>query len=471
LKRLPNALMIAIATVFGLTAIAAAPTSAAQGNTGNLAQSSTNAAATIAQASEPDFGSPPSGQIPILYNDRHVYSKPDTLRSGRVLSALVRGGTILIPLRSMFEQMGATVNYDASTKTVRVSKPGSEIALKVGQPSVTINGESRPLDVPPMAYQGVILVPVRVISEAMGAYVQWVPDKQVVVVRYNPAPVATPPPPPPPPAPPPATPAPTPTPTPTPAPTRAYEGYVAGDYLIAPKVYDEFSPGNTGKNSYALKAAFEFPLFGLPWMISGRYDQINYPHNASGAYPTSGSVASALIASGTPSNPGTLSCPAPGDAGCVTTIGGNGSTWVGPFTPQTQTYEGHFGLRILEPRIYLAAGYLERLNNFGYPNVSGVGGGIEKLPDLDKPISVGASAFYYPQLKGNYVDGLGNSYSLQYRALVYDGSITFSLNGLEKRIPLFLEVGYHGESDNNKQNAPINRNENGAYAGLGFKFF
>ena len=64
-----------------------------------------------------DFGTPPSGQIPILYNDHHVYSKPDVLKQGRVLAALVKGGTLLIPLRSMFEQMGATVSYDAASKT------------------------------------------------------------------------------------------------------------------------------------------------------------------------------------------------------------------------------------------------------------------------------------------------------------------------------------------------------------------
>ena len=43
------------------------------------------------------FGSPPSGQIPILFNDHHVYAKPDTLKQGRVLAALVRGGTVLDP--------------------------------------------------------------------------------------------------------------------------------------------------------------------------------------------------------------------------------------------------------------------------------------------------------------------------------------------------------------------------------------
>jgi len=31
--------------------------------------------------------------------------KPDKLKQGRVLAALIKGGTILVPLRSMFEQM------------------------------------------------------------------------------------------------------------------------------------------------------------------------------------------------------------------------------------------------------------------------------------------------------------------------------------------------------------------------------
>src|SRR5215469_12741585 len=207
----------------GLTAL---PAFASQGNDGNAA---------IAQAAPaPDFGSPPSGEIPILYNDHHVYSKPDTLKQGRVLAALVKNGTLLIPLRSMFEQMGATVSYDASSKTATVSKAGAEVKVTVGKPEVSINGESRPLDVPPMIYNGTVLVPVRVISEGMGAYVQWVPQQKVVVVRYIPP---TPPPTPaPPPPPPPATPAPTPTPSPKPVSQNTI--WVAGDYLISPKIYN-----------------------------------------------------------------------------------------------------------------------------------------------------------------------------------------------------------------------------------------
>src|ERR1700736_4105040 len=180
-----------------------------------------------------DFGTPPSGEVPILFNDRHVYAKPDRLKANRVLAALVRGNTILIPLRSMFEQMGATVSYDPATKTVDVSKPGSDVKVTVGRPEVVINGESRPLEVPPEIYKGTVVVPVRVISEGMGAYVQWVPDRRIVVVRYvavaPPTPVPTPA------ATPVATPAPTPppvitpSPTPTPVARNPYEHFIVGD--------------------------------------------------------------------------------------------------------------------------------------------------------------------------------------------------------------------------------------------------
>src|ERR1019366_1901605 len=106
----------------------------------------------------------------------------------------------------------------------------------------------------------------------MGAYVQWVPEKKVVVVRYVAAPVPTPPPTAPPtapptpkPAPPPpapvVTPAPIPPPTPTPAPpSRVYEHFIVGDYIFKPVVYNQLSSGTnttTWGPSFAGRAAIE----------------------------------------------------------------------------------------------------------------------------------------------------------------------------------------------------------------------
>lgn len=386
----------------------------------------------------PNFGSPPSGQIPILYNDHHVYSKPDVLKQGRVLAALVKNGTILIPLRSMFEQMGATVSYDAGSKTATVSKPGAQVQVTVGKPEVVINGESRPLDVPPMIYQGNVLVPVRVISEGMGAYVQWVPDQHVVVVRYIPA---TPPPPPPTPAP---TPVPTVAPTPTPVPPKPEynDMYVAGDYIISPKVYNEFSPGNIGYGDWTVRGAIEFNALNLPWMVAADYDNWSYSHNCAES-----------------SAPFAPDC-------YVTSIGSRFAYPLGQTKLTNRDGDVRLGFRIFKPRVYIAAGYIWESNSYGYPNMSAVGGGIEKLPDLDQQLSFYGSIYYYPNVRGNYVGpGSANGFGIGYNVLKYQVGVNWVVFG-----PVFLDAGWKGRNDANKNNAPISQSFNGPYAGLGIKF-
>ncbi len=447
MKRLSTGVLaVLFAAGLGLNAIAA-PAHATVGNIGSNAVADTGTAGATAAA---NFGSPPSGQIPILYNDQHVYSKPDKLKAGRVLAAIVRGGTILIPLRSMFEQMGATVAYDASSKTVDVSKPGADVKVTVGKAEVVINGESRPLDVPPEIYQGTVVVPVRVISEGMGAYVLWVPEKRLVVVRYIP-----------PTAPPVATPEPTaaptvpPTPVPTAAPTPYRDLFVAGDYLVSPKVYDEFNPGTPSDNSgngfsYALRGAAEFNAAGIPWMVEGDYRQINYPH------------AQNAILGGPP-------IPCPGTVGCVTIIGGAGQTFVPAFTVRDYNLDVRLGVKVADPRIFVGIGYMTAANNAGYPHRTAFGFGAEKLPDLDQPFSVYGSVWYYPSVKGvcDVTVCGGGPFTLSYNTFKYQLGGTFTFG---PQSPLFLDFGYEGQKDRNQANAPTDRSQSALYGGLGLKF-
>jgi outer membrane biosynthesis protein TonB len=437
----------ALAVGFGLSVLAApTATLATQSNVSLVTHA---APLFVAQAPPPDFGSPPSGEYPILFNDHHVYAKPDVDKQNRVLAALVRGHTILVPLRSMFEQMGATVSYDPASKTVDVSKPGSDIKVTVGKPEVIINGESRPLDVPPIVYHGTILVPVRVISEGMGAYVQWVPEKRTVVVRYVPAPPPTPPPPPPPPptpspSPVPTAPPPTPAPTPTPAPSKApyYDHFIVGDYMVSPKVYNEFSPGNSGNASYTARGAVEFPLAGLTFMVGADWRHWNYPHNA----------------------PTLLGVPCP-NVGCVTVIGGSGQAFVLPFTAQENDVDGRLGIKVFDPRFYIAGSYIWENNLYGYPTLRGWGFGGEKLPDLDTTIAPYGSVYYYPSVWGTYAP---NGLPLQYRLLRYEIGVDWNFGG--PTFPVFLDVGFLGNYATNKVNAPSNINKYAPYVGLGIHF-
>jgi hypothetical protein len=467
LKRLSTGILTAIVAVgFGLTSVNAQQTQAAKGNEGN--SSSATVVAQAAPVPPADFGAPPSGEIPILFNDHHVYSKPDRLKQNRVLAALVRGNTILVPLRSMFEQTGATVSYDPASKTVDVSKPGSDVKVTVGRPEVVINGESRPLDVPPEIYKGTVVVPLRVISEGMGAYVQWVPERKTVVVRY----VAAPPPP---------APSPTPVPTQAPAPlapspqptapprhrrSYGYEHFIVGDYLFDPKVYNEFSPGNKGVGvSYSDRAAleFKFPILRIPLMIEGDYRSIRYPHNDNGTG-------------------------LPGDPGDVTVIGGYGQTDVPSFVAKDTDLDGRLGVRVANPRIYVAAGYLNVQDNYGYPKLNGVGAGVEKLPDLDQTFSVYGSFYDYPNVEGSFAYPLdaytcpgttiacapgslyGTSAQVRYTFMKYQIGVSILLTGARDPFGIFLDGGFAGDSLRGKALAPSNASHAGAYAGLGLKF-
>lgn len=377
----------------------------------------------------PDFGEPPSGAVPIIYNDHHVYTKPDVLRRERVLAALAYDGTILVPLRSLFEQMGGRVSYDELSQTVTVSKPGQSIRLTVGRPWVVINGEVRPLDVPPMMYGNVVLVPVRVISEVMGAYVQWLPDRHLVVIRYgmvrprpHPRPWMAP------------------TPTPMPPAVKYRDAYIAGDYIVSPRVYNEFSPGNIGVSSYEVHGALEFTTWNIPWMVEGNFVNWQYPHFCNG----------------------------PTDAQCyVTPIGGTTGVYVPGREEVDSDADVRLGLRILNPRIYIGVGYLWRSNNYGYPNETGFGFGAEKLPDLDQRLSVYGNIWYYPSTQGQYVDAFGTPYNLAYRVLKYQIGGTWIIGPG----PLFLDFGWIGDDGRaNNVNDPASYTHDGPYIGIGIKF-
>ncbi len=382
-----------------------------------------------------EFGNPPSGEIPILYNDRHVYARPDTLRQGRVLAALVKNGALLVPLRSMFEQMGSTVSYDAASKSVTASKPGSQVQVTLGKSEVVINGETRPLDVPPIMYKGVLLVPIRVISEALGAYVQWVPQQRLAVVRYiPPTPVPTPPP---------ATPVPTPAPTPSPKPTT-YLGYIEGGYAFS-TVYNNYAAGGSGGSykgaSYVAQGAYLIDRFAIK--VDWRQDQFKSANNAPDAA----------------GNPFTT----------FNTIDGGSST-VAQFLGRNSTLDGRLEYQVAKPHIYFGLGYIQASNNYGDPTVTAGGFGLEKLPDFTGGLGWFGSFFWYPNTRGVYTiptgPTAGLNFTTAYEIYKYDIGINYKFGDS----PFFTYAGFSGDRYTRKQASPSSQSHSGPYLGFGVKF-
>jgi len=92
-------------------------------------------------------------------------------------------GRVMVPLRGVLEQMGATVDWDSHSRTVLASKAGTSIELPVGSRSARVNGRMVNLDVPAMIMQGTTMVPLRFVGEALGADVKWDAPVQTVMIE------------------------------------------------------------------------------------------------------------------------------------------------------------------------------------------------------------------------------------------------------------------------------------------------
>lgn len=93
---------------------------------------------------------------------------------------VIENGRTLVPLRAIFEKIGAEITWDGDTQTVTAVKDGTEIKLTLNSTTAYKNGEALTLEVPAKSVNGRTLVPVRFIADCFGVNVDWVPDMQII---------------------------------------------------------------------------------------------------------------------------------------------------------------------------------------------------------------------------------------------------------------------------------------------------
>lgn len=91
-------------------------------------------------------------------------------------------GRVLVPLRGIFERLQAYVEFDEATRTVHVRRGTVTVRLELGSRIAYINDRPTTLDVPATAIQGRTMVPLRFVSEALGAVVEWDGTTRTVVI-------------------------------------------------------------------------------------------------------------------------------------------------------------------------------------------------------------------------------------------------------------------------------------------------
>lgn len=82
-------------------------------------------------------------------------------------------GRILVPLRAIFEALDAAVEWDQTTQTVTAVKDYTTVKLTLNAAIAFKDGIAVPLQVPAKSVNSRTLVPLRFVSEALGAEVVW----------------------------------------------------------------------------------------------------------------------------------------------------------------------------------------------------------------------------------------------------------------------------------------------------------
>jgi hypothetical protein len=103
-----------------------------------------------------------------------------------------RAGRIFVPLRGIFEQLGASVVYESGV--INAQGNGRSISLRIGSTNATVNGQPQPLDVAPFVVGASTYVPLRFVSQALGAGVNYDATNKIVALSNGAAAASGPPP-------------------------------------------------------------------------------------------------------------------------------------------------------------------------------------------------------------------------------------------------------------------------------------
>ncbi len=79
-----------------------------------------------------------------------------------------RNSRTLLPVRFLAENLGAAVAWDDATKTATLTTDTTTIAVTIGAPSMTVNGETVALDSPAIIEKSRTYLPLRAIANALG---------------------------------------------------------------------------------------------------------------------------------------------------------------------------------------------------------------------------------------------------------------------------------------------------------------
>ena len=113
-------------------------------------------------------------QIYVRLNDTILaFDEPPVIENDRTL----------VPMRFLFEQMGADVEWDQATRTATASMNGATVSFSIDDTTAQVNGTAATMDVPARLINDKTMVPLRFLSENMGYTVTWDEAARTAVIE------------------------------------------------------------------------------------------------------------------------------------------------------------------------------------------------------------------------------------------------------------------------------------------------
>ena len=99
------------------------------------------------------------------------------------VAPVTENGRVLVPMRAIFEELGARVDYNNYDRSIVARRGGTVVRMNLGRDRAFVNREPVRLDVSAQSYAGRTLVPLRFVSEALGANVDYDSYRQLVSIE------------------------------------------------------------------------------------------------------------------------------------------------------------------------------------------------------------------------------------------------------------------------------------------------
>lgn len=105
---------------------------------------------------------------------------------GKGTAPIILNGRTMVPIRAVIEAMGGSVAWDASERKLSIILKSTKMELFIDRKTANINGAAKEIEVAPQIINGRTMVPLRLVTENLGAKVAWDSTARTITLIYKP---------------------------------------------------------------------------------------------------------------------------------------------------------------------------------------------------------------------------------------------------------------------------------------------